>query len=281
MTTTHQALAARARTDAAICECLAAPLPALNEAALRVVISNLREYAAALEAASVPPGAVERDALTEIQYKASVAASMCDNEGRAAGFRLIEGIATSALSAPSPAPAKEALLFEHVDGRYAVAFGPVSPEFTRGDPKWVRLGPVDVSLVASPAPAPVVQAQPTYRFWKVGDDLLPFHKAASHVNPDYRDGWNACWYALKNDTVATTQPAEQREPLSLEDADKLATAIEQFEECNETSVDYADLMRFANMGLLECTHFEVKLEAEEAIESARAHGIGVKGADHG
>lgn len=29
--------------------------------------------------------------------------------------------------------------------------------------------------------------------WKCGDEFLPFHPAASHVPPDYRDGWNRCY----------------------------------------------------------------------------------------
>jgi hypothetical protein len=29
--------------------------------------------------------------------------------------------------------------------------------------------------------------------WKTGDELLPFHPDASHVSPDFRDGWNACY----------------------------------------------------------------------------------------
>lgn len=31
--------------------------------------------------------------------------------------------------------------------------------------------------------------------WKLGDEFLPFHPSASHINPDYRDGWNACFAA--------------------------------------------------------------------------------------
>jgi hypothetical protein len=30
--------------------------------------------------------------------------------------------------------------------------------------------------------------------WKLGDEFLPFHPQASHVPPDYRDGWNRCWW---------------------------------------------------------------------------------------
>lgn len=28
--------------------------------------------------------------------------------------------------------------------------------------------------------------------WKVGDEFAPYYPQASHVNPDWRDGWNAC-----------------------------------------------------------------------------------------
>lgn len=30
--------------------------------------------------------------------------------------------------------------------------------------------------------------------WKCGDEFLPFHPQASHVPPDYRDGWNRCYW---------------------------------------------------------------------------------------
>lgn len=34
--------------------------------------------------------------------------------------------------------------------------------------------------------------------WKLGRfDFLPFHPAASHINPDYRDGWNHCFKAAE------------------------------------------------------------------------------------
>ncbi len=36
--------------------------------------------------------------------------------------------------------------------------------------------------------------------WKHGNEFLPFHKQASHVNPDYRDGWNAC-YEMASQTI--------------------------------------------------------------------------------
>lgn len=31
--------------------------------------------------------------------------------------------------------------------------------------------------------------------FKVGNEFLPFHHQASHVTPDWRDGWNACYQA--------------------------------------------------------------------------------------
>lgn len=33
----------------------------------------------------------------------------------------------------------------------------------------------------------------TNQEWKTGDEFLPFHPDASHVSPDFRDGWNACY----------------------------------------------------------------------------------------
>lgn len=33
--------------------------------------------------------------------------------------------------------------------------------------------------------------------WKVGNEFLPFHPSASHVPPDYRDGWNRCHAAAQ------------------------------------------------------------------------------------
>jgi hypothetical protein len=39
--------------------------------------------------------------------------------------------------------------------------------------------------------------------WKCGNEFLPFHPQASHVPPDYRDGWNGCW----RDALAHYLPA--------------------------------------------------------------------------
>lgn len=31
--------------------------------------------------------------------------------------------------------------------------------------------------------------------YKMGDEFKPFHPGASHVRPEWRDGWNACFIA--------------------------------------------------------------------------------------
>lgn len=49
-------------------------------------------------------------------------------------------------------------------------------------------------VATTPSPAPGITSAPAAR-WKVGREFLPFHPDASHVPPDYRDGWNACYQA--------------------------------------------------------------------------------------
>lgn len=40
--------------------------------------------------------------------------------------------------------------------------------------------------------------------WKFGNEYRPFHPQASHVRPDYRDGWNDCFKAAN----ASAPPTE-------------------------------------------------------------------------
>lgn len=44
--------------------------------------------------------------------------------------------------------------------------------------------------------------------WKCGNEFLPYHPGASHVEPAYRDGWNDCYRAAL--TTAAAVPVEQR-----------------------------------------------------------------------
>ena len=42
--------------------------------------------------------------------------------------------------------------------------------------------------------------------WKVGREFLPFHPDASHVTPEYRDGWNACYQAALESVARALPP---------------------------------------------------------------------------
>lgn len=46
-----------------------------------------------------------------------------------------------------------------------------------------------------PDPLPVVA-------WKCGNEFAPYHPQASHINPDHRDGWNACYRAAQASLLA-------------------------------------------------------------------------------
>ena len=66
-----------------------------------------------------------------------------------------------------------ATLFEHADGRYAVAAGSESPTFTQGDPAWHRVGPVDVSaLSVAPAVASALPSVAVLRALRMADMQL-------------------------------------------------------------------------------------------------------------
>jgi hypothetical protein len=67
-----------------------------------------------------------------------------------------------------------------------------------------------------------------------------------------------------NTVTAGRQALEKAQgEVTKEDAELLARVIEQFEDDGETDVDYKTLMRFAAMGLLECTHFEATSKGAE------------------
>ena len=42
--------------------------------------------------------------------------------------------------------------------------------------------------------------------YKMGDEFKPFHPGASHVRPEWRDGWNACFIAAIAALQAEPQP---------------------------------------------------------------------------
>lgn len=48
--------------------------------------------------------------------------------------------------------------------------------------------------------------------WKSSDvELLPYHPSASHIPPDYRDGWNDCFLRMEEATKAAIAAARAEE----------------------------------------------------------------------
>ena len=67
----------------------------------------------------------------------------------------------------------------------------------------------DVPLhVAAPSAAGSEGAAPPWREWKCGNEFLPFHPQASHVPPEYRDGWNECFRAAQMARAQHQQPEQ-------------------------------------------------------------------------
>lgn len=50
----------------------------------------------------------------------------------------------------------------------------------------------DIAAIAAQA-SPVAQDERSQ--WKCGNEYAPYHPSASHVDPQYREGWNACYQA--------------------------------------------------------------------------------------
>lgn len=44
--------------------------------------------------------------------------------------------------------------------------------------------------------------------WKCGNEFAPYHPQASHINPDHRDGWNACYRAAQASLLAKEAECE-------------------------------------------------------------------------
>jgi hypothetical protein len=45
--------------------------------------------------------------------------------------------------------------------------------------------------------------------WKCGNEFAPYHPSASYVDPNYRDGWNACYAAAMADRDRLSAEVEQ------------------------------------------------------------------------
>lgn len=73
--------------------------------------------------------------------------------------------------------------------------------------------------------------------------------------------------------ATTHTPDAALTPLDDAELTLLAETADQFLDCNETSTDHAALMRWANMGLLECEHFTVTPAGEALIAQRDASKV--------
>lgn len=84
-----------------------------------------------------------------------------------------------------------------------------SRENVRAWPQWMQDATVEsaATMPKWPAPQPQPERQPESEptRWKVGNELAPYHPDASHVEPGYRDGWNACYRAMRESEPTEAQ----------------------------------------------------------------------------
>lgn len=122
-----------------------------------------------------------------------------------------------------------------------------------------------------PAPSPVSGA----------DEFIRDVAAQKPEKPDY---WSACGQCERNAERAQdilearaalaptpTDKVSADEPLFADDSerDEFVRAVQEFEDCNETSVDDTLLMKWAASGLLECNHFLVTSKGNLAFDEAK------------
>lgn len=95
--------------------------------------------------------------------------------------------------------------------------------------------------------------------WKYGNEFLPYHHQASHVNPDHRDGWNACYRAAIAEREADR--ALMREALEALELGRDAL--------HELAARYHDEMRFHYPDVHASMDSDV-VRADAAISKLRA-----------
>ena len=54
--------------------------------------------------------------------------------------------------------------------------------------------------------------------------------------------------------------------LTMEEKKDFARAASEMKECGETETEYAVLLRWAQLGLLECTHFNLTLKGQDILD---------------
>lgn len=129
------------------------------------------------------------------------------NSGRAA-------LAASQAASHSAPAERTATLFEHDDGRYAVSPGTESPAFTRNDPAWHRVGPVDVSALAPAEPVAVAKA--LRRAFSLGQTYWQQADSESYSQNRKSEETRAKFDALVAEVCATTSTAAPRAPVGAE-----------------------------------------------------------------
>lgn len=75
------------------------------------------------------------------------------------------------------------------------------------DGNWIREEKVETPCNCGLEQTLASSSHAKHPAWKTGNECAPYHPQASHVSPEYRDGWNACYRAC--------QPqAQQSEPVN-------------------------------------------------------------------
>lgn len=101
---------------------------------------------------------------------------------------------------PAPQPAAQPGFLRQIEA---------SRENVRAWPQWMQDATVEsaATMPKWPAPQPQPERQPESEptRWKVGNELAPYHPDASHVEPGYRDGWNACYRAMRESEPTEAQ----------------------------------------------------------------------------
>ncbi|MBS7777651.1 hypothetical protein [Acidovorax sp. CCYZU-2555] len=96
-----------------------------------------------------------------------------------------------------------------------------------------------------------------------------------HCNPqEYIDRLHKCLNDYREE--ADTPAQAQEDALDAAELREIQRAAEQFADCGETDVDSALLMRAAQAGYLECTHFQVMNESALNLDAASAAQGGAK-----
>lgn len=120
--------------------------------------------------------------------------------------------------------------------------------------------------------------------WKVGNEFLPYHWSASHVEPRYRDGWNHC-YEVAQARIAELQAQVEQLRAEAKVASDRIQELGRFTKAQRGEIEglRADAQRYNALfdAGLPITYlgqpYYTKADLDEAIDSARAGREGGNG----